>query len=105
MVDVLVQRPEDAEKLLWSDLLFLCITFTIASFMTFVRAYYFTLAGERVVARLRARLFSQILEQEIGFFDENRTGDVLSRLSDDCSGLSLSLCVCVCVCVCVRACV
>ena len=87
MVDVLVRKPEDAEKLLWSDLLFLCITFTISSFMTFVRAYYFTLAGERVVARLRAQLFSQILEQEIGFFDENRTGDVLSRLSDDCSVL------------------
>ena len=87
MVDVLVRKPEDAEKLLWSDLLFLCITFTISSFMTFVRAYYFTLAGERVVARLRAKLFSQILEQEIGFFDENRTGDVLSRLSDDCSVL------------------
>jgi len=28
-----------------------------------VRAYYFTLAGERVVARLRARLFSHIIEQ------------------------------------------
>ena len=87
MVDVLVKRPDDAEQQLWWMLFYLCITFVAASFMTFVRAYYFTLAGERVVARLRAQLFAHIIEQEIGFFDSNRTGDTLSRLSDDCSAL------------------
>ena len=47
--------------MLWNDLIILCGTFTIAAFMTFVRAYYFTLAGERVVSRLRAKLFSHII--------------------------------------------
>ena len=37
MVDVLVKRPDDAEQMLWNDLLYLCITFVTASFMTFVR--------------------------------------------------------------------
>ena len=87
MVDVLVKRPNDADAVLLQQLVVLCIIFVAASFMTFVRAYFFTLAGERVVARLRARLFSRIIEQEIGFFDENCTGDIINRLSDDCSVL------------------
>jgi ABC-type multidrug transport system fused ATPase/permease subunit len=87
IVDVLVKGPDDADTQLLSILLVLCIVFVAGSIMTFLRAYFFTLAGERVVARLRANLFSQIIQQEIGFFDENRTGDTLSRLSDDCSVL------------------
>jgi len=48
-----------------------------------IRAYLFGLAGERVVARLRERLYRAILSQEIAFFDAQRTGDLISRLSAD----------------------
>jgi ABC transporter fused permease/ATP-binding protein len=40
-------------------------------------------AGERIVSRLRERLYRAILEQEIGFFDARRTGELTSRLSSD----------------------
>jgi ATP-binding cassette subfamily B protein len=43
----------------------------------------FSLAGERVVTRLRERLFRAILDQEIAFFDAERTGELVSRLSSD----------------------
>ncbi|GFY82927.1 transporter associated with antigen processing protein 2 [Actinidia rufa] len=39
--------------------------------------------GERVVARLRKDLFSHLIQQEIAFFDVTRTGELLSRLSED----------------------
>lgn len=52
-----------------------------------VRYYLFTLAGERIVVRLREKLYGHILEQEIGFFDFNKTGELMSRLSADCSVL------------------
>jgi len=45
--------------------------------------YLFTLAGERVVARLRKALFAQIISLEIAFFDESQTGELLNRLSSD----------------------
>jgi ATP-binding cassette subfamily B protein len=48
-----------------------------------IRAYLFGLTGERVVARLRERLYRAILSQEIAFFDAQRTGDLISRLSAD----------------------
>ena len=47
------------------------------------RGFIFNAAGERVVARLRIQLFRAILQQEIAFFDKNKTGELLSRLSSD----------------------
>lgn len=39
--------------------------------------------GERIVARLRSRLFKQTYVQNAEFFDANRVGDLISRLSSD----------------------
>src|SRR5207253_7927790 len=43
----------------------------------------FSVAGERAVTRLREQLFARILDQEIGFFDQRRTGELTNRLSSD----------------------
>ncbi|MCB9663106.1 MAG: ATP-binding cassette domain-containing protein [Alphaproteobacteria bacterium] len=48
-----------------------------------LRAWWFTLAGERVVARLRKDLYAAVIGQEIAFFDEVRTGEITSRLTSD----------------------
>ena len=50
---------------------------------TMLRAYLFTVAGERVVARLRQTLFGALIHQEIGFFDMQRTGELTNRLASD----------------------
>ena len=52
-----------------------------------IRYFLFTVAGERSVLRLRQDLYGHILEQEIAFFDFNKTGELMSRLSADCSVL------------------
>ena len=41
------------------------------------------IVGERIVARLRSRLFQKTLSQNAEFFDANRVGDLISRLSSD----------------------
>jgi ABC transporter fused permease/ATP-binding protein len=48
-----------------------------------LRFVLFTLAGERVVSRLREQLYRSIIDQEIGFFDARRTGELTSRLASD----------------------
>ncbi|KAI4964344.1 hypothetical protein ZWY2020_005905 [Hordeum vulgare] len=53
------------------------------SVCTALRAWLFNSASERVVARLRQDLFSHLINQEIAFFDVTRTGELLSRLSED----------------------
>lgn len=41
------------------------------------------IVGERIVARLRSQLFRQTFVQNAEFFDANRVGDLISRLSSD----------------------
>jgi ATP-binding cassette subfamily B protein len=57
--------------------------FIIQGIATALRSYLFTVAGERIVARLRKQLYRNVIEQEIGFFDSRRTGELLNRLSSD----------------------
>jgi ATP-binding cassette subfamily B protein len=47
------------------------------------RYYLFSVAGERIVTRLRESVFAAIVEQEIGFFDLRKTGELTSRLTSD----------------------
>jgi ATP-binding cassette subfamily B protein len=47
------------------------------------RFYLFSLAGERTVTRLRGDLYRRILDQEVAFFDGERTGELMNRLSGD----------------------
>jgi ABC transporter fused permease/ATP-binding protein len=48
-----------------------------------LRHALFTIAGERIVTRLRADLFEHLMAQEIAFFDDHRTGELTSRLASD----------------------
>ncbi|MCK6527233.1 ATP-binding cassette domain-containing protein [Myxococcota bacterium] len=61
--------------------------FAVGSAFAALRAWLFTWAGERVVARLRERLYASVIGQEIAFFDERRTGELTSRLASDASVL------------------
>jgi ABC transporter fused permease/ATP-binding protein len=57
--------------------------FAMTAVFTAVRMYLFTVAGERIVARLRCDVYRTIMQQEIGFFDARRTGELTNRLSAD----------------------
>ena len=48
---------------------------------TFVRFYYISWIGERVVADIRAAVFNHILKLSPGFFETTKTGEILSRLT------------------------
>ena len=48
-----------------------------------LRYVLFTVAGERIVTRLREDLYRAILRQEIAFFDARTTGELTSRLASD----------------------
>jgi ATP-binding cassette subfamily B protein len=50
---------------------------------TAVRFYFMLSVGERVVADLRRAVFNHILGLEPAFFERERTGDVVSRLTND----------------------
>ncbi|CAM9813320.1 unnamed protein product [Ascophyllum nodosum] len=43
------------------------------------------MVGGSVNVRIRRKLFESLVSQEIGFFDNTKTGDLSSRLSNDCT--------------------
>lgn len=50
---------------------------------TFARYYLVTWLGERVVTDIRREVFSKVLTLSPVFFENNRSGDILSRLNTD----------------------
>lgn len=50
---------------------------------TFIQTSLYGLTGERIGNSLRKRLFKSLINQDIEFYDENRTGELLSRISSD----------------------
>ncbi|KAE9550301.1 hypothetical protein FO519_006491 [Halicephalobus sp. NKZ332] len=55
------------------------------------RGGFFTYSQARVDRRIRSDLFRSLVRQEIGFFDENKTGEIVSRLNADCQTMSNTL--------------
>ena len=65
--------------------LVLVAIFLLQSVFYFLRSYLLTYVGERVMADLRIRLFSSLQGLSLSFFNERRTGELVSRLTNDVS--------------------
>lgn len=74
---------EQAQQTVNQAALVLLALFGLNGIFTALRSYLFTVAGERVVTRLRQNLYRSLVRQEIGFFDERRTGELTNRLAAD----------------------
>ncbi len=61
----------------------LAAVLTLGAVANYGRIIILRIVGERVVARLRSQLFRRTIAQNAEFFDANRVGDLLSRLSSD----------------------
>ena len=53
-------------------IIILFIVYVVGAVMGVIRGWLFTLAGHRLVARLRKNLFKSIIRQDIAFFDVSR---------------------------------
>ncbi|MGG1659051.1 ABC transporter transmembrane domain-containing protein [Brevibacillus sp. NRS-1366] len=48
-------------------------------------SYLLSYVGQHTINRLRNELYQHIQKQDMGFFDKNRTGDLMSRITGDVS--------------------
>jgi ATP-binding cassette subfamily B (MDR/TAP) protein 8 len=53
------------------------------SLCTFFYIYMLSNLGEKISFQMRTDLFASILKQDIAFFDEQRTGEIINRLTTD----------------------
>ena len=67
------------------------LSFIVSGVALSAGLWLFMLSGERLVARLRRRLFGCYLTQDIAFFDGSKTGELMNRLASDCTELKTTL--------------
>ena len=79
-----VFRQSDA-TLLNNITLVLIGIFAAQSVFYFIRGYLLQFIGERVMADLRLKLFDHLQGLSLSFFNERRTGELVSRLTNDVS--------------------
>ena len=51
--------------------------------MSYVQTYLTGWVGERILADLRNRLFDHLQDLSLGFYERNRAGVIISRLTND----------------------
>ncbi|XP_058833428.1 mitochondrial potassium channel ATP-binding subunit [Topomyia yanbarensis] len=62
---------------------------------TFVYIFLLSQIGEQMAAKIRQDLFRQIIIQDLEFFDENRTGELVNRLTADVQDFKSSFKQCI----------
>ncbi|GMF30852.1 unnamed protein product [Phytophthora lilii] len=59
-------------------------TFFTGSVGSFLRTYSLGMVAERIAVKLRRRLYKVLLSQELGFYNNRKVGELVTRLSGDC---------------------
>jgi ATP-binding cassette, subfamily B, bacterial MsbA len=83
LVDAVFEQNDSS--LLNRITLILVAIFATQSVFYFIRAYLLAFIGERVMTDLRIVLFEHLQSLSLSFFNERRTGEIISRLTNDVS--------------------
>jgi len=68
---------------LQSAIVVLVMLITLLAIGTFSRFYLMSWLGERVSADIRKAVFNQVIKLHPSYFEENRSGEIMSRLTTD----------------------
>ena len=79
-------KSEDLSRLTLIVVVFLASA-VVALVLSAVNTYLTGWTGERVLADLRNKLFSQLARLSLGFYERNRAGVIISRITNDVDAL------------------
>jgi ABC-type multidrug transport system fused ATPase/permease subunit len=79
-------RSGDLDALTWIVVAFL-LAGAVAFALSALQTYFTGWVGERALADLRIRLFSHLQRLSLGFYERNRTGAIVSRITNDVEAL------------------
>jgi subfamily B ATP-binding cassette protein MsbA len=80
-------EQKDAARLLLIPLLVVAV-FLTKGFAAYVSYYLFNLVGQDIILRLRNRLYNHIQDLPLAFFQREKTGDLMSRITNDVTIIS-----------------
>lgn len=87
IIDLATKDPSEKATLFGLEMnqfyMALAAVLTVGAAANYGRIIILRIVGERIVSRLRSQLYRKTYVQNAEFFDANRVGDLLSRLSSD----------------------
>src|SRR5215216_1373541 len=89
LIDSALVNRETA--LLNQTILFLVAALFLSGFFNFIKTYQTAYVGERIVADVRERVYSHLQELPLSFYDNHRTGDLMSHISNDAALIQSTL--------------
>ncbi|RVE74671.1 hypothetical protein OJAV_G00024310 [Oryzias javanicus] len=94
VIDTIYSTGTDIETMT-ASLTSLCImltgVFLCGGAANAARVYLMEVSGQQIIRNLRGSIFLSILRQEVAFFDKNRTGELINRLSADSAVVGRSI--------------
>ena len=75
--------PNQLYKIFFTVMIVVLASYLVRSLLNFIVAYFGHTFGIRVEADIRKDLFAKMQEMSFDFYDQNRTGQLMSRLTTD----------------------
>ena len=82
VVDEMSKDDTDFDIIMYYCTMMMILVF-ISGVGTWIRATTFNGISERIAMRIRYDLFFFVINKDVAYFDETKTGDILSRISSD----------------------
>ena len=82
VVDAMNQDPVDWEMINYYCF-WMAIIVVVSAIFVWIRATLFNTMSEKIAQEIRYDLFYFLAHKDVAFFDETKTGDILSRISSD----------------------
>ena len=89
IIDMLqTYKHDELRQRLKQMTMILIAIFGIGALANFGRVYLILTTSQRIIKRVREQLFQGILRKEMAFFDKQKTGELVNRLSSDTEVMS-----------------
>jgi subfamily B ATP-binding cassette protein MsbA len=86
----MVEAPGGAEKALLMICVIIFVAIILKNTFAYLSMYYLNPIRNRILNDMRTNMYNKILRLPIGFFSDQRKGDVMSRFSNDVNDLEVS---------------
>ncbi|CAF0774095.1 unnamed protein product [Adineta steineri] len=89
IIDMLQTYKHDELRQRLKQMTFVLVgIFAVGALANFGRVYLILTTSQRIIKRIREQLFNGILRKEMAFFDKQKTGELVNRLSSDTEVMS-----------------
>jgi subfamily B ATP-binding cassette protein MsbA len=90
-LEIKLADSNDAIKFITYVALSILAVIMFKGFLSFINTYIMARVGQKLILNLRQELYNKLIHFPLGFFNEKRTGDIMSRGTNDMAMLQYSV--------------